>query len=61
MAAETDPHVCIRARMAGRLAGHFLLSAVADDYSFASFGITSLPNSCSERSASESDMVPRKR
>jgi hypothetical protein len=32
-----------------------------NDYSFASFGITSALNSCSERSASASDMVPRKR
>ena len=31
------------------------------DYSFASFGITSALNSCSERSASASDMVPRNR
>jgi hypothetical protein len=30
-------------------------------YSFASFGITSVLNSCSERSASASDMVPRNR
>ena len=30
-------------------------------YSFASFGITSVENSCSDRSASASDMVPRKR
>jgi hypothetical protein len=32
-----------------------------NDYNLASFGITSAANSCSERSASESDMVPRKR